>query len=619
MYQHLFHIPVMGTGHSLDTPIRVAPFGISSVISLVDDKLCEQVRKHYCEEFGLPYEKIGNATVDGRAKRITAYLNVVDDVVAIKFNGIKELPFGEDNEKKKYFDLLPETAPLKIDYIRMLTMSTGNERSALENEITERMVAGSIDVNIMVKLDKSNYDSNGDMLPDEYSDANAALRGYAESKLDSAIIFSAGMNQRLFSYMSTFKDFFRDATGHIKKRVVIKVSDYRSSLIQGKFIARKGIEVSEYRIESGLNCGGHAFASNGYLLPVIMQEFKDNREQLASKVMPMVKKFYKKMDWPFVGEENSPLITVQGGIGTAGENQRLLNEYNMDKVGWASPFLFVPEATPIDDTTRTLLKNGTEKDFYLSPASPLGVPFNNIVGSGSGLWTQSNIDKGTPGSGCPKGFIKFNSEFSEKPICTASKKYQKEKLEQIETGTLTVEEKEKAVSNVHAKQCICHNLGNGALILLGEANEAKAPQSICPGPNAAWFTRDYSLQEMIEHIYGKIDSLVSPERPHMFAKEVTMYVDYFGEQVRDCAHTSEEVRTLVAFKNNLKAGLEYCKEMALNATAYKDENLASISTIIKREEERFDSIYAQFEENVTRFDEKISNIEEKIKKFLTEF
>ena len=41
---HSFHIPVMGTGHSVDTPIRVAPFGISSVISLVDDLLLEKIR-----------------------------------------------------------------------------------------------------------------------------------------------------------------------------------------------------------------------------------------------------------------------------------------------------------------------------------------------------------------------------------------------------------------------------------------------------------------------------------------------------------------------------------------------------------------------------------------------
>ncbi len=52
---HKFHIPVMGTGHSADTPIRVAHFGISSVISLVDDILLETIRKYYCQRFNLPY------------------------------------------------------------------------------------------------------------------------------------------------------------------------------------------------------------------------------------------------------------------------------------------------------------------------------------------------------------------------------------------------------------------------------------------------------------------------------------------------------------------------------------------------------------------------------------
>jgi len=31
-YYHEFHIPVMGTGHSVDTPIRVACLGITSVL-----------------------------------------------------------------------------------------------------------------------------------------------------------------------------------------------------------------------------------------------------------------------------------------------------------------------------------------------------------------------------------------------------------------------------------------------------------------------------------------------------------------------------------------------------------------------------------------------------------
>ena len=44
---HKFYIPVMGTGYSVDTPIRVAKYGISSVISIVDDFLLEKVRAHY--------------------------------------------------------------------------------------------------------------------------------------------------------------------------------------------------------------------------------------------------------------------------------------------------------------------------------------------------------------------------------------------------------------------------------------------------------------------------------------------------------------------------------------------------------------------------------------------
>ena len=67
---HSFHIPVMGIGHSVDTPIRVAPLGISSVISLVDDFLLETIRKYYAEKFGLAYHKIPNNETDGRAKRV---------------------------------------------------------------------------------------------------------------------------------------------------------------------------------------------------------------------------------------------------------------------------------------------------------------------------------------------------------------------------------------------------------------------------------------------------------------------------------------------------------------------------------------------------------------------
>ena len=95
----------MGTGHSVDTPIRVAPLGISSVISLVDDILLEKIRKYYSEKYGLPYFNIPKNEEDGRAKRITAYLDTVWELVQMKMEAIRKQPFFEVNDKKKYFEL----------------------------------------------------------------------------------------------------------------------------------------------------------------------------------------------------------------------------------------------------------------------------------------------------------------------------------------------------------------------------------------------------------------------------------------------------------------------------------------------------------------------------------
>ena len=55
---------------------------------------------------------------------------------------------------------------------------------------------------------------------------------------------------------------------------MLKVSDFHSAVVQGKFLAKRGLWVSEYRIESGLNCGGHAFATKGLLLGPILDEFQ---------------------------------------------------------------------------------------------------------------------------------------------------------------------------------------------------------------------------------------------------------------------------------------------------------------------------------------------------------
>ena len=78
---HTFHIPVMGLAYTIDSPIKVAHYGISSVISIVDDDLIEKMTAFYSKKFQQPYNEISQKMEDYRAKRITTYLDLVADIV----------------------------------------------------------------------------------------------------------------------------------------------------------------------------------------------------------------------------------------------------------------------------------------------------------------------------------------------------------------------------------------------------------------------------------------------------------------------------------------------------------------------------------------------------------
>jgi len=495
--------------------------------------------------------------------------------------------------------MLPDGSTIREKYNQLMSTNEGSLRDRLSCELSRMMKPGSIDVNIMAKVDKLNYTKGGAPMSKEFSDASAALRGYAKSKVSSSLILSAGFNPRLYNYITEFKDFYRDAKGEIKKKIILKVSDFRSALIQGKYLAKKGLEVFEYRIESGLNCGGHAFPSDGHLMPSLLREFREKRAQLTKAVQPLIEKYYEKNgdgfsdDW----EITEPRLTVQGGIGVSGEADRLLNDFEMDSTGWGSPFLLVPEATTVDKPTRQLLENAGEKELYLSGVSPLGVPFNNIKDTGSEQWHQERIDKDKPGSPCPKGFLKSNTEFTEQPICTASTQYQLLKLDEIAQSEMPENEKEQKREKVLGKACLCDHLGNGALINLGILAEHRAPQAICPGPNIAYYDGEYSLREMVDHIYGRCDSLADQDRPHMFAKEITLYVDYV-EELAEQLDGESGLKKLQKFQKNLDKGMEYCLEIA-NSEPYQDENLSSISFTVSEQKKRLQSILDHYEERIS--------------------
>jgi hypothetical protein len=554
---HSFHIPVMGIGYTIDTPVKVAQFGISSVISLVDDMLIEKMRAFYSEKINKPYQEISDKIEDFRAKRITAYLDLLDEIVTAKFQELRNNMIEKREELEKYIDMLPDFSKLKSDFRQML--QNNDYIGQIKDWVQKNLMPGSIDVNIMTKLDKENF-RNREKLPTEFNDAHAALRGFAHSKLESSIVLSAGMNPRLYGYFEQFTDFFPDANGKIRKKIILKVSDFRSAMIQGKFFAKKGLWVSEYRIESGLNCGGHAFANEANLMGPILEEFKENRQNLVSETFELYVQILKSKGKFCPTKAPVTKITAQGGVGTAEEHQFLIDYYGLDSVGWGSPFLLVPDAVNIDQQTLDLLCNAREEDFYLSNISPLGVPFNSVKGNTKDLEKLELIRNNKPGSKCPKRYVAVNNEFTKHEICTASRTYQKLKLKELDSKQLPEKEYQAAYDQITDKSCICVGLGTPALLVnnLDTTTEGKGV-SVCPGPNLAYFSKSMSLKEMIDHIYGRVNVIKIKNRPHMFIKELAMYVDFYKKKAEK-AHSENMAKhkvQLKEFADKLNSGIGY--------------------------------------------------------------
>ena len=545
----------MGTGFTADSPLRVARLGISSVISLVDDGLLERLRGFHAERAGEAYEEIGPREEDRRARRITAYLDLLDHLIGRQVEQLQAGPFESGSEITRYFELLPE-GPLARAYRGMQALPEGAEREAVQQALRRLAGPGSIDVNVMTKLDRSVGPDGVDFGP-ESSDALAAVRGYAKSGLRSSLVLSAGMNPRLFSYIGALEGFAPDADGELRKHVVLKVSDSRSALIPGTFLAKKGVWISEYRVESGLNCGGHAFPTKGLLMGPILEEFRQHREELVDALHALYTGALGSAGADAPSTPRAVRITVQGGIGTAAEHALMLEHFGVDSVGWGTPFLLVPEVTGVDADHLERLCNATGRDVFLSEASPLSVPFWNLRDSASERARRERIARGRPGSTCPNGYAVTTTEFREVPECLSARAYQKPKLRALDDAELDDRLRERMRESLLAKSCICNDLAGGIMQKL--SIDPDATPAICPGPGIRDFSRVAGLDEMVGHIYGRGSLPLNPERPHTFVFELGLYLDYLRDECErvELGFSTHKPKYLHEFRSNLLAGIEY--------------------------------------------------------------
>ena len=80
---------------------------------------------------------------------------------------------------------------------------------------------------------------------------------------------------------------------------------------------------------------------------------------------------------------------------------------------------------------------------------------------------------------------------------------------------------------------------------------------------------------MVHHIYGKKDVITTTNRPHMFIKELSMYVDYYYSEkvneIKDTVSVKQE-KYITNFKNNLNDGIDYYQKLFSNTKKHFELN-----------------------------------------------
>ena len=191
------------------------------------------------------------------------------------------------------------------------------------------------------------------------------------------------------------------------------------------------------------------------------------------------------------------------------------------------------------------------------------MPFWNLRTSASEEARRGRIAANRPGSDCDRGFVRlFNKEFTTTPICTASRQYQRLKLEQIEHADLTGQQRAAVREGVLAKSCICRDLAGGATLKNGI--DPAATPAVCCGPNIVNFSKIATLEEMVGHIYGRISLLVNSDRPHMFLRELDLYIDYLNCEFKKhlLGLNPSPATYFREFKENLSGGIEHYRRLA---------------------------------------------------------
>ena len=137
------------------------------------------------------------------------------------------------------------------------------------------------------------------------------------------------------------------------------------------------------------------------------------------------------------------------------------------------------------------------------------------------------------------------------------------KIEYLKSQNASAEEMQEAIDKMTEKNCLCTILGSTTLSVNGIENKHDQGVTVCAGPNLQWFNKVTSLNEMVDHIYGRVNLISKPDRPNLFLQELKMYLSFYKEELEKLKieKSKELERKIATFKKNLLEGIQYYKNL----------------------------------------------------------
>ena len=138
-------------------------------------------------------------------------------------------------------------------------------------------------------------------------------------------------------------------------------------------------------------------------------------------------------------------------------------------------------------------------------------------------------------------------------------------------------EYERQLNHITEKVCLCEGLSASVYIKNDMLKKKeRSAVAICPGPNLAYFSGIYSLEEMVGHIYGKIDLLRTSGRANIFINELNLYIDYLNREISGCidSMTDKKAKYFQSFSDQLQQGIDYYKQLIPQMTGNTRDYIA---------------------------------------------